>query len=125
MKEAPTPPIKTFGTGQEGPDIYGAIPISAKRVAEIQEEIKAKAEAEEEREKAAIKTYERALLSQGLPRQQFNGLGPTDPAIKKTVEEWEREQKALLNQSSYASPIANTARAPSPIKMGHTLRPSS
>jgi len=113
MKEAPAPPPKTFGTGLESPNIYGALPLSKERVAEIQEEIAAE-EAARAKE-VPIKTF-------NTGKQQFMGIGLTDPKIKNATAQWESEQRALL-QSSYASPIANASPKSSPILMGHTLRP--
>ena len=86
MKEAPAPPPKTFGTGLESPNIYGALPLSKERVAEIQREI---VEEEEARAKEApIKTFKAG-------KQQFMGIGLTDPHIKDLVAEWEKEQAEL------------------------------
>jgi len=86
--------IKTFGTGQENMGIYGAVPISQQRVAEAQIEAKNEAATHEREINAPILTFNKGAGSSFS--SQMNGIGLTDPAIIRGVQEWKRRQSELF-----------------------------
>ena len=90
----PIIPIKTYGTGREGPEIYGALAITEKRAHQIVEEARDEAMEHEKEISVPILTFNKGAGSSFS--SQMNGIGLTDPAIIRGVQELERRQKELF-----------------------------
>lgn len=84
--------VKTYGTGKEGPELYGAIPISKERAQQIAQETQAEA-LKHEKEIAPIKSYNQGRTEFGAT---MGGLGITDPKIIRDIQQWDAKQRALL-----------------------------
>ena len=108
MKKAEAPSPKTYGTGLESMAIYGAIPLSRERIAQVVQEAKMEALEHEVEVTAPILPFQSKRTEFG---SQSGGLGITDPSIVRGVQRWEAEQRALLSTLK-APPITST----SPIK---------
>jgi hypothetical protein len=87
-----TSPIKSFGTGREKMDIYGAIPLSQKDVQRVQTEAAVEALKHEQELTAPIKSFKIPLAEFGCG----GSMGVTNPAITRAVADWEAKTKALF-----------------------------
>jgi hypothetical protein len=91
--KSPAPsPIRTFGTGQEKMDVYGAIPLSPEDVQRVQAEAKKAALEHEAELRAPIKSYQTAQPEFGCA----GSMGVTDPAVARAVADWDAKQEALF-----------------------------
>ena len=86
MKTSPAP-VLTYGTGLEPASIYGAVPISEKRIREVQAEAAAESRRHEVEISTPIKTFSGEGSSFG---STHGGLGLTSPGISQSVRDWER-----------------------------------
>ena len=84
--KTPQTPVKTFGA-EKAPH---SLPISQERSRKIRRESLAEL-AKYEEEIAPIKSHNQET------RQEFRGVGLSDPKIALSVAIWEREQKALFS----------------------------
>jgi hypothetical protein len=87
-----TPPIKTFGTGLEKIDVFGAIPLSQEDVERSQTEARTENLKHERELRTPIKSFKVAQAEFGCG----GSMGVTSPAIARAVADWDAKQKALF-----------------------------
>lgn len=113
--------ILTHGL-ERNPGVYGALPFSREEVQRSVQEGRNEREEYEKQVTAPIQTYNKTPAS--TFSAQMNGIGLTDPAIIRDVQEWQRQQRALFAdhpaQIDAILPLARGQPAPR-IKSGHAL----
>jgi hypothetical protein len=117
MKKPALPGVKTFGTGLEKMDVYGALPLSRERIQIGTQEAKRDAEVHEKEITAPIKSY-----SQGA-RTEFGatmgGIGISDQEFQRRTVQWEREQRSLFADRNSINTILPNANGTSAIQTFH------